>query len=108
VGHQLVVIRFVAGGTAQRRDARALGHGDPDLRREHAFHVERDEGLFHTCRDDGGGPCVWQAVSVTTAAGGRELVSRNGVALLQRAGSTSHRNAAVRSASSLIAGSRNK
>ena len=45
--HELVVIRLIARGAAQFRDARLLGHGNPDLRRQHAFHVQGDDRLLH-------------------------------------------------------------
>ncbi len=45
--HQLVVIRFVARGAAQFGNLGFLGDGDPDFRRQHAFHVQRNDGLFH-------------------------------------------------------------
>ena len=45
--HQDVVVGLVAGGAAQRIDARALGHRDPDLGHEHAFEVEGHDLLAH-------------------------------------------------------------
>ena len=45
--HQDVVIRNVAGGEAQFLDAGLFGHGDPDFRRQHAFHVEGHDRLLH-------------------------------------------------------------
>jgi len=47
VEHQFVVVRFVARRAAQCGDAGALGDGDPDFRREDAFHVEGDDTLLH-------------------------------------------------------------
>jgi hypothetical protein len=43
VAHQLVVVRLVAGGDAQRLDAGGLGDVDPDLRDEDAFQIEADD-----------------------------------------------------------------
>src|SRR5437867_998251 len=47
--HKLVVVRLVAGRAAQFGNARLFGDGNPDLRHDHAFEVERDDGLlrFH-------------------------------------------------------------
>ena len=43
VAHQLVVVRLVARGDAQRLDAGGLGDVDPDLGDEHAFQIEADD-----------------------------------------------------------------
>ena len=47
VEHQLVVIGLVPRGAAQFGQAGAFGDGDPDFRREDAFHVEGDDALLH-------------------------------------------------------------
>ncbi len=41
--HQLAVVRLIPRGTAEFRDAGALGEGDPDFRDENAFQVEADD-----------------------------------------------------------------
>ena len=41
--HQLVVVRLVPGGALQLRDAAGVGKGDPDLRHQHAFHIQTYE-----------------------------------------------------------------
>jgi len=41
--HELVIIRLVAGGAAQFRDAGLFGDRNPDFRRQHAFHVQSDD-----------------------------------------------------------------
>ena len=51
VEHQFVVVRFVARRAEQFGDAGALGEGDPDFRREDAFHVEGDDTLLHKCSE---------------------------------------------------------
>ena len=43
--HQLVVVRFVAGGTAQLGNAGAPGKFDPDFGDKHAFKVKTNN--FH-------------------------------------------------------------
>ena len=50
VAHQLVVIRLVARGAAQFRNPGLLGDGNPDFRRQHAFHVQSHNRLFHGAR----------------------------------------------------------
>ena len=41
--HELVIIRLVARGAAQFRDAGLFGDGNPDFRRQHALHVQGDD-----------------------------------------------------------------
>ncbi len=38
--HQFVVVRFIPGGAPQFRNAGFFGHGDPDFRRQNAFHIQ--------------------------------------------------------------------
>ena len=45
--HELVVVRFVAGGAAQFFDARLLGHRNPNLGSQHSLHVQGYNRLFH-------------------------------------------------------------
>ena len=45
--HEFVVVRLVARGAAQFGEAGAFGDGDPNFRREDAFHVEGDDALLH-------------------------------------------------------------
>lgn len=57
--HQLVVIGLVTGGPAELGDAGPLGDADPDLRGQHPFHVEGDDGGVcahgaEVCRDRSG------------------------------------------------------
>ncbi len=40
--HELVIIRFVAGGAAQFGDFGLFGDGNPNFRRQDAFHVQGD------------------------------------------------------------------
>ena len=47
VSHQNVVIRFIAGRAQQPVNAGLLSNGNPDLRDQHSFEVERDDCL--TC-----------------------------------------------------------
>ena len=45
--HELVVVGLVAGGALELGDASSLGELDPDLGREHAFHIQA--GDVHGC-----------------------------------------------------------
>ncbi len=47
--HQHVVVRLVARCAAQLGDTGAFGHRDPDLRHQHPFEVEGDDGLLGNC-----------------------------------------------------------
>lgn len=46
--HQLVVIRLIPGGALQLRNPAGLCKGDPDLRDQHAFHIQTDCVHFET------------------------------------------------------------
>jgi hypothetical protein len=45
--HEFVVIRLIARRAAQLRDIGFRGDRNPDFRRQHAFHVQGDDRLFH-------------------------------------------------------------
>ena len=48
--HELVVVRLIARGPAQLRNARLFGHGDPDFGRQNALHVQGHDRLLHGLR----------------------------------------------------------
>jgi len=45
--HELVVVRLIAGGPAQRGDARLFRNGNPNLGSQHSLHVQGYDALFH-------------------------------------------------------------
>ena len=69
--HEFVVIRFVARGAAQFRDAGLLGNRNPDFRRQHALHVQGHDGLLHRASFSGIiSPVQWAGAEALPRASG--------------------------------------